>query len=278
MLTFINYLFHFNNIIQEINKEIAPDRKIKVKINALSKGSFVVDIELQSIILEFVKNFVFTPDGRSDLATIIELLSVMYGLKRFLSGKKPAKIESSGDKVIVTAENGNTIIVNYNVYNIYTNNPVISEAMEKQFETLENDENIDNVAILDEKEQEIIKVDRRDFYAMSAPNEIVQNQIESDTEVSAVLNIIRLSFDAKLKSDFFYKGHKITSYIRDTTFYDKIDKGESFSKGDTLEVDLKILKQYDESVDTKVIKGYEVSRVINHIPRNGKSQLQIDLT
>lgn len=273
--TFINYLFHFNTLVQEINKEIAPNRKISVKINALSKGSFLVDIELQSA-FDIVKQLVLSVAGRADLSSIMSILSGLITIKQFLGGKKPENIESIGDKVTVHSQGG-SVTVNYNTYKIYTNNQTVSEALEKQFETLEADENINNVAILDEAENEIVKVDREDFDSVSSPNEMVENPVEPDYDHNAMLNIVRLSFDPKLKSDFFYKCNKITAYVKHKGFYEKIDSGESFSKGDTLEVELKILKQFDETVDTSIIKGYEVIEVKRHIPRGGKSQLQIEL-
>ena len=63
-------------------------------------------------------------------------------------------------------------------------------------------------------------------------------------EKHTTLNIIRISFDDKLKSDFYFKGNKISVKISDPDFQKRIDNGESFAKGDILEVELEIKQKF----------------------------------
>jgi hypothetical protein len=53
----------------------------------------------------------------------------------------------------------------------------------------------------------------------------------------------------------------------------KIDKGEAFAKGNTLEPDIGIRQELDESVNAYINKGYIIIRVIRHVPRSGQSKL-----
>ena len=91
-----------------------------------------------------------------------------------------------------------------------------------------------------------------------------------------IFNIGAISFDDKLKSDFYFKGNKISAKINDVDFYKRVDKGESFAKGDVLEVELEIKQVFETSVNTFVNKSYKIKRIINHILRNEQSKLDFD--
>lgn len=96
--TFVNYLIHLNTLVQEINREIQPDRKITVKINALSEGSFLVEIELQSIIDQIRQ--LFTKDNIEYLAAIFGIYQGLILLKEKLGGQKPKEVSTKGDTAI----------------------------------------------------------------------------------------------------------------------------------------------------------------------------------
>ena len=88
-----------------------------------------------------------------------------------------------------------------------------------------------------------------------------------------MLNIVRLSFDKSQKWEFYYDGNKITAKINDVDFLLKIDSGETFAKGDSLEVELEILQEFDQTVNTYVNKSYKINRIIRHIPRPPQGKL-----
>ena len=90
------------------------------------------------------------------------------------------------------------------------------------------------------------------------------------------LNIVRLSFEENLKWDFYYRGNKISARITDPKFYELIDKGESFAKGDTLEVELQINQLFDEGVNTYINKSYQLNRIINHYKRAEQKKIDFD--
>lgn len=73
-------------------------------------------------------------------------------------------------------------------------------------------------------------------------------------------------------------GIPISAYIKDATFYESVDKGQSFAKGDKLEARLQVNMVFDASVNTDIIRGYEVIEVIRHVSRNDPNQLKLDLT
>ncbi len=274
--TFVNYLVHFNTIVQEINKEIEPDRKITVKINALSEGSFLVNIELQSILDQLRQ--LFSASNIEYLAAIFGIYQGLLILKEKLAGQKPKEVNTDGNTVVIIMQDGSVLQIDRETYAIYSKNATVNQALSKQFETLEQDPEIEGVKILDKEDRPIVEVNRQQFSVLSLPNEIVEPDSSNEIRDHAILNIIKLSFDPKLKSDFYYHGIKITGYIKDKAFYESVDKGEKFAKGDSLEVKIQVNRVFDPSVDTDIIKGYEILEVIRHIPRGDKSQLRIEMS
>ncbi|CAN5548449.1 hypothetical protein BH09BAC4_BH09BAC4_23980 [soil metagenome] len=273
--TFVNYLIHFNTIVQEINRELEPDRKITVKINALSEGSFIVDIELLSV-LEQIKQL-FSEGTVGYLAEIFGVYQGIIFLKERLAGKKPKEVTKEGNTVIIVLEDGATLQINRESYALYSNSSTINQALSKQFETLEQDPEIEGVQIIGRNEEPIVNVIREEFPVLASSNDVPDSGATNEVRDNAILNIIKLSFDPKLKSDFYYHGIKITAQIKDKAFYDLVDKGEQFAKGDSLEVRIQVNRVFDQSVDTDVIKGYEILEVIRHHPRGDRNQLVIEM-
>lgn len=73
---------------------------------------------------------------------------------------------------------------------------------------------------------------------------------------------------------FNFKGNKISAKINDIEFYKRVDKGESFAKGDVLEVELEVKQILKVHINTFINKSYKIRRIINHEKEKDK---QIDL-
>jgi len=54
-------------------------------------------------------------------------------------------------------------------------------------------------------------------------------------------------------------------------FFKRIDKGEKFSKGDTIIAELHITQVYDKSIQTYVNKEYVIAEIKQHIPRGSQT-------
>lgn len=270
----INNLVHTTAIIQELNRNSDSGKKIEVKIKALEKGSFLIHIELVESSIGTLKNLL-TKDNIETGGFIIAGLVGLIQIKQFLKGKKAKTKEKSGDKVKIENEKGEVIYIENFVNNIYENNTIVQDALSQSFETLENDSSITGYEITNKDEEALIRVEREDFQHIAVKSEEILDG-EKKVTVAARLNIVRISFDAKLKSDFYFKGNKITVKMNDSNFQSRIDKGESFAKGDTLEVELEIKQKFDSSVNTFVNKSYKVKRIINHIRRDEQSKMDFD--
>lgn len=270
----VNNLIHTTTIIQELNRNLDSGKRIEIKIKALEKGSFLIHIDLIETVLDGLKNLL-TRENAETAGAIIGAFVGLIELKKFLKGKEPKSKESSGNKVKIENEKGDVIYVENFIQNIYQNNTVVKDALSQSFETLENDSSITGYEVTDKNEKPLVRVDRNEFEYMSLKSDEILDG-ERITTIAATLNIIRISFEDKLKSDFYFKGNKISVKINDPEFYERVDKGESFAKGDILEVELEIKQVFESSVNTFINKSYKVNRIIRHIGRNEQSKLDFD--
>lgn len=270
----VNNLIHTTSIIQEINRNFDSGKKIDIQIKALEKGSFLIHIDLIESAFDNLKNLL-TRDNIELAGSVIGAFVGLIELKKFLKGKEEKSIEKSGNKVKITNQDGQVLYVENFVQNIYNNNTIVKDALSQSFETLENDNSITGYEITDRNNKTLVRVDREEFEYISVKSEELLEG-EKNIVVAGRLNIIRISFDDKLKSDFYFKGNKISAKINDVYFYKRVDKGESFAKGDVLEVELEIKQVFETSVNTFVNKSYKIKRIINHILRNEQSKLDFD--
>jgi hypothetical protein len=270
----INNLIHTTSIIQEINRELHSGKKIDIKIKALQKGSFLIHIDLVETAFHTLKNLL-TKDNIETGGIIIGGFVGLIEIKKFLKGKEIKSKEITGDKIKIENEKGQVLIIENFVYNIYENNPIVKDALAQSFETLENDNSITGYEITDRNENPLVRVDREEFEYLSVKTEETIDG-EKNIIIAATLNIIRISFDDKLKSDFYFKGNKISIKINDPNFQKRIDNGESFAKGDILEVEMEIKQKFDKSVNTFINKSYKINRITNHILRNEQSKINFE--
>jgi len=269
--TLINSLIHTTSIIQELNRNLESGKKIDVKIKALEKGSFLVHIDLIETSLQSLKTLL-TKENIEIGAAIIAGLVGLIEIKKFLKGKKAQSKTEDAGKVIIENVDGNVLQVENFTFNIYENNTIIRDALSQNFETLENDPSISSFEITDNEEIPLVKVDKDEFHDLAIKSEQISDDERIITE-AATLNIVRLSFDEKLKWEFYFKGNKISARIDDQNFYKLIEKGESFAKGDTLEVEFEIRQKFDSSVNTYINKSYAVKRILRHIKRDEQSKI-----
>jgi hypothetical protein len=254
-----------------VNKYLNSGKKIEIKVKALEKGSFLCHIELVETTLDTLKNLL-TKENIQVGAAIVTTVVGLIELKKFLKGKKAKEVQQQGDKTKIINKDGNVIIIENATFNIYENSPVVKDALAQNFDALNNDPAITGFEITDKNENTLVRVDKIEFVDLSQKSEEIEEGERKIVE-AATLNVVRVSFEENLKWDFYYRGIKISAKIADPTFYELIDKGEAFAKGDVLEVELQINQKFDESVNTFVTKSYQVNKIIRHLSRNEQQKL-----
>src|SRR3989338_8377543 len=106
--TLINSLINISAILEESNTEIHPDEKIEIKIKALSEGSFLIHL-----LVEGVKNAqaMITAGSLATGANLITILTGLFIIKKHLSGKAPKNTKEENEKVSITNEKGNVLVI-----------------------------------------------------------------------------------------------------------------------------------------------------------------------
>lgn len=261
----VSSLIHTTTIVQEVNRHLNSSKKIEIKVKALEKGSFLCHIELVETTLDSLKNLL-TKDNIEVAAAIVGTVVGIIELKKFLKGRKAKDVKHQGDKTTIINNDGNVLTIENATFNIYEHNATVRDALAQNFDVINNDPAITGYEITDRLERPLVRVEKNEFVGLSQKSEEI---IEGERKLveAATVNIVRLSFEDNLKWDFYYRGIKISARIVDPKFYELIDKGEAFAKGDILEVELQINQKFDESVNTYINKGYQVNKIIRHLSR-----------
>jgi hypothetical protein len=275
--TFITSQLHFTNIINEVKYEIFPDQKLDIKIKPMPKGSW--QMELMMLLSPFDANTLFTPEiVLSSLslitATVIGIIKIRVALK----GKKPEKIIDQGnDNITIQIADNVTINTTKQIYNIYSNNLSIDTSLKKTFEVIGNDEEINGIQLLDNKEKELLYIERPQFKYIEADNEIYEENSQKELIKNAALRIFKVVFGGDYKWQFYYQGHKISADIQHEQFLKRVESGEEgFNSGDQIIVDLEISKIFDKRVDSYINKSYTILQVHQHIKRSNQTKLDFE--
>uniref|UniRef100_A0A7V2ZHH6 Uncharacterized protein n=1 Tax=Ignavibacterium album TaxID=591197 RepID=A0A7V2ZHH6_9BACT len=272
--TLIQSLACIVTIVEEVNQELFSDQVIDIKINAISKGSFIIDIDIITKILSEVTPLL-QRENVDLLAKIIAIITGIFTIRKFLKGEKPTERKDYEENIQIKNTEGSELTIDKQTFNIYNTNININAALDNHFEALNADPSIKSFQIIDKKSNSIFKADKEEFAKLTSQEKFEEILAEEKIiKLRTFLIIFKIVFDDKYKWEFIYKGNKIKAFIEDETFFKKIDKGEKFSKGDSLEVELEILQYFDHSVKTYLNKTYRVLKVLSHIPRD--EQIDID--
>jgi len=270
----ISSLIHTTTVIQELNRHLDAGKKIEIKVKALEKGSFLIHLELLETALESLKTM-FTKENIIVVSSIITGFVALIQLKKHLKGKSPKEVKDEDNRTIIINGDNNKLSIDRNIYQIYESSTVINDALSQNFDAIDQDPAISAFEITDDKENPYVRVERSDFKDLSQKTEIIDENKKTIIE-NTRLNIVRLSFEEGLKWDFYYRGNKISAKIADPNFQKLIDNGESFAKGDVLEVELQINQIFEDSVNTYINRSYQVNRIIQHYNRNEQMKIEFE--
>ena len=265
-------LIALSNMLEEANKVVFPNSEsVKVNIQGNFKGgSFGVDlIAVQSITNQIV-SMLSGPEAAafSNLKTILEALGLiggagcgLIGLTKWLRGRKPSLIRTTGDRVIfeiTEASSVETFEINLVTSKLYQSR-VVRKALASVVKPLERD-GIDIFAAgKDGSTSEVIRKTDACWFELSES----EADIVSDTLAERVLLQIESAvFKDDHKWRFSDGGSSFFSEISDSSFIEKINAGvERFGKGDVLCVDLRKIQSV---TDHGLRMEYAITRVHEH--------------
>jgi uncharacterized protein YxjI len=267
--TYIQALTSLSTIMKEANYQLESGEKISINVVAQDTGSFDVGLALVAM------HHMFSSDTIQYLSGLVTIAGGLVALRKIWHKADDSKTEINGDQVTIKDIEGNVVYqTNKNTYNIYTTNQVVQDALSNNFKALENDDTITGFEL--SQSGETVRVDREDFTELAKRVE-VKVPDQDVTEMPANLVIVKVVFEgAERKWEFLYNGVKIAAIVVDENFWNEINGGKSFSKGDELIADLRIIREYDPNVDAYINKEYQVVNVRGHNPRSARTQLSID--
>lgn len=268
--TFAYSVLNFATVIKEANKKVTGS-PIEINIKAPEKGSVVVDL-----ITKVVQDPTLI-NGLSTGADVVTVVAGLYGVHKFISGRKIKETKKENGDIKIHLEDGSTMTVAEKVYNIYTTTPAIPNGISQHFSALSDDPAVAKFEVIS-KNEKIIQVDKEDYDRLAIKQQIDTENSRKLVE-SAELHIYKVVFDkTDRKWEFYYKGNRISANITDENFFKMIDGGEPFAKGDQLRVDLQINQVLDESVGIYVNQSYQVIKVNEHIKRSQPTELPFNKT
>jgi len=273
------------DLINQGHKSINQDHSdLGINIKPFEKGSFLVDIALfAKDNLQHLMDFTNSQEA-TKIKQTLELIGLiskevgipaggLIGLLLWLKGK-PKKVEPiEKNKYKITSKEGSTIIVEGDVYNLYNNENVLSNAG-KAYGKLLNQEGVSTVeSYLKDQPSRNVKIDKNDYEAIENSAGLV-NKDEEHKDEEANQNIVimylqpkRGSYEGAPTHWSFYVGsdkkESITATIKDQGFLDRINSGQLRPHHtDLLKVQIKT---------TQIIKGNEIKtkreilKILEHI-------------
>lgn len=257
-------LMETSTTIEQIGLTKKDYFRLGMRVKPFQPGSFEVPVEIYPLIAGtlFAANECL-PLIRQSVEVFVEYLK----LKKLLKGKEPVEVKEEGEKAIVKAADGSTVNVNIQTLNVFQNNGPANASMERQFQQLEHDESVQSFEIKDNQRKQLFESQRKDFPEMK--KRIPSMQEDSFTEKKTVnLCINKPVLDQKPSCwRFIHEGSPISAKMKDQEFLDRVAQGEQFAMGDRLEVEMEVKQEFDPALQTHKIKGREIVKVLDHIPR-----------
>ncbi len=273
--TLLSSQLHFVTIINEVQRNLFPEIELKIRVEAPRKGSFIFQ-QLYEWVVDndiFVKEKIEYWNNLGGVATVlISAVGGLYKLHLHLKGKIAKKTENIGnEKIAITNENGQVIVAERSVFNIYTSNQALSEAFRKQAEVLEQDPSVDGIQIINTETKDIVvNVTRDNFSNFTTGNSYLEGDRINKPKPTTRLFIKKPDLFPKTEKviwEFIYDRKPIKATITDTTFIAQINNGLRVGQGDSLIADLTIVAEYDKRFNTHIDRRYEVTSVKSIDPK-----------
>lgn len=224
-------------LLEETNKELKTNAHLEIRVKSQRKGSFLVDIGIEPATLAAIVPLLTAENikiVKGVASSIINTASKVLDFWKELKGEKPKEIEHKGETVIVITGNDNKIEIDKSVFNLALTNKRSQDAVTNSFKALKEDEAVTDYSLIDEKKQTLFFAEKSEFPQLvkTLPVDIEATRKKA---VTAILRVVRPSFDKTLKSDYLYLGNRITASNNDESFWEGIEQGERFGKGDVFE-------------------------------------------
>lgn len=148
-LTVLNTQLHFVTILNEIKENIYPETKLDIRIEGVEKGSLGINhfIEVAAV------SGMFVLENYGYVKTIIEVLTDLVKIHKFLDGNKPEQVEKSEEGTVKIFINGSNNVFNENAFTIFQNNGIVHEALNSTSKLLLENNDVTSIELTDKEEK-----------------------------------------------------------------------------------------------------------------------------
>ena len=261
--TFTQVVLNYAKVLQFSAAVTDPSVKLDIRITATRPGC--LEAILQAVADDLPGILAAISQVSDQLTPIIDNVNGYLKLRQFL-GKKgsPKNVESTGEGVVIVAGDNSTITVTNNVYKLGTSDPV-DAAASSMFGALEGDESIRSISISSE-DSSSFDAPSDDFSPMKTAPQCVIGDERVITEERVYLSVTKpmLEVSDKRKWEFYWNGQRMTGYVSDFDFLNKLVSHEyTFGIGDDILADLELTQKRNsmnvwENRVVRVVKVYDV--------------------
>ncbi|WP_148301478.1 hypothetical protein [Asaia prunellae] len=273
-------LMGFGQLIDATNSVLNKDAaQTKIRVKALEAGSFQVSFEVVQSFYEQVVGLFSGPEA-SAASNLLGILgfsvkdAVLGGcvgvimLLKWLRGKNPDSIRDLGNDMVRLQFGTEQYDIPLDTLRVLQSVPV-RDALQKIIEEPLKQDGIERFEVRESGEP-IVSIDRSEAIWFSKPE--LPDQILVDDRRRGAFSILSLAFKEDNKWRLHDGANTISATIADEDFIRRVNASEeSFSKGDVLVCDVRLIQRRTEA---GLRTDYTVERVLEHIP--GARQIPLD--
>jgi hypothetical protein len=271
--TLASSLVNLADAAKAANTSINPGFEIEVIVEALGSGSFRA--RLRTIYKEAENLF-----SRESLRAIVLSVIATFIYENTLAPADDIIVNVGTNEVVVEHKDKRIVIPRaiHDAIEHVRKSPQFLKGVSQTMRTVEADPSITSIGFSRTLEgPPEINIPRDRFAALpiilDAPSD-GGRELEEITDVEILRAILERS---RRRWEFVWNGMTISAPVTDKKFYDDFFAHRiMIAPGDALRVRLRIRQQRAPGLGIFVNESYEITEVINHIPRSGQTHMKFD--
>lgn len=223
----------------------------KFKVKAISKGSFVIDVE--QIIETAVVLFPYMP-------SIIESFNNIVELRKVLGGQFPEKVIHNGDSVEIHAKDNSQITINNYIYDTYKNNPAIENNLSNLSKIISEDRERTGLCI--ESDAKTVDMNYDDLLRTSKAIDVESlNEDIEENLMTTTLKVKQPDLVGNSKWEFMHNGKSISVNIEDMDFIESVRAGKvDFHAGMKIRAEVLVRYRNESVISYRLIKVIDIEK------------------
>ena len=276
-------LMALGTLVNEANKTINNDNsQIAVKVNAdFQKGSFEIQLDVIRTITEQLQSLFNNPTSVGDMLSILGLggaIQSIVGIPsvidfiKWVKKRKIDKITKHGNGMCSVSIGDETVNVNIIIINLYQS-VIVRESLNDMISPVRR-EGINAFEVRNKQGNAIQSINKEESVGFEFS--VADNTPEENISVQIYVQWVRIltvNFE-DLKWRFQSGDNKYYAKIEDENFLKEIENGLSFTKGDTLQIELE--QTQTVRPDSSIKNEYRVLKVLKVQKRAKQIELPFD--